>query len=139
MRSPSRALLAALAGGLLVSPGAARADDVGRDQVVVVPDVPGLEGIDDPVIRDMLALDAIAPFEDLAPLWDWEDHELQGRVDAALARLGLDDDARKRRLAIALVDVTDPRRPRVATVNGAYMRVVKLLSTFAVLRPITLR
>ena len=55
--------------------------------------------IDDPVIREMMALDAIAPFEDLAPLWDWRDPLLQAEVDKALRKLALDDDVRRNRLA----------------------------------------
>jgi beta-lactamase class A len=85
------------------------------------------------VIRDMLALDAIAPFEDLAPLWDWTDASLETQLRRALAELGLDDDARRGRLAVALVDLTDPDVPRVAAVNPDHMMYAASLPKIAVL------
>lgn len=120
---------------LAVSPLAARADDVGEEGGIQIPTrgPSPWDSIEDPVIRDMLALDAIAPFEDLAPLWKWKDKKLQKQVDAALKSLGLDDDARKRRLAVALVDVTDPKKPRVAEVNGDTMIYAASLPKIAVL------
>ena len=81
----------------------------------------------------MLALDAIAPFEDLAPLWDWSDPTLEAQVDRALARLGLDDDARRKHLAVALVDLSDPEQPRVASVNPDTMMYAASLPKIAVL------
>ncbi len=128
----SRALLAALVAALAWV-GVAFADDAGEGEVVVLPSKPLAFRIQDPVILEMLALDAIAPFEDLAPLWDWRDRELQSQVDAALAKLGLDDDVRRNRLAVALVDVTDPDRPRLAAVNGDAMMYAASLPKIAVL------
>jgi beta-lactamase class A len=110
----------------------ARADDTGGETILIDPDA-RWELIDDPVIREMLALDAIAPFEDLAPLWDWMDPKLQARVDQALKRLALDDDARRKRLAVALVDLTDPELPRVAAVNPDTMIYAASLPKIAVL------
>ena len=70
LRRPAMALLAGALGLLAASP-AARADDVGKEGVIEIPQrqPSPWASIDDPVIRDMLALDAIAPFEDMAPLW----------------------------------------------------------------------
>jgi beta-lactamase class A len=111
------------------------ADDVGGgEEITISPPAPEpYAAIRDPVIRDMLALDAIAPFEDLAPLWEWVDPRLEGRVNEALARLRLDDDVRRRRLAIALVDLSDPKRPRVASINGDTMMYAASLPKIAVL------
>src|SRR5262249_34967094 len=64
------------------------------------------EIIEDPILRDMARLDRIAPFEDLAPLWDFVDPDLQRDVEAALRRLDLDADAAHQRLAVALIDLT---------------------------------
>jgi beta-lactamase class A len=128
VRRAAPALLAAL----LLAPLAAWADEVPAGETIeVVPD--GLDLIRDPVIRQMMALDAIAPFEDLAPLWDYMDPELQRGVERALVELELDDDARRKRLAVALVDVSDVRQPRVAAVNGDVMMYAASLPKIAVL------
>jgi beta-lactamase class A len=130
-----RSAAALLAGVLCGLPLSAPADDApGRAEVHI--DLPGAdpwERIGDPVIREMLALDAIAPFEDLAPLWDWLDAGLQGQLDAALSRLQLHDDVRRGRLAVALVDVSAPGRTRVAEVNGDAMMYAASLPKIAVL------
>ncbi len=134
MRRPrfrNAALLAALLG--VVAP--AWADEVpdGEEIVITPPALERYGKIRDPVIRDMLALDAIAPFENLAPLWEWSDPQLEAQVDQALARLGLDDEVRRRRLAVCLVDLSDPERPRVASVNGDSMLYAASLPKIAVL------
>ncbi len=129
---PLLALL--LIGGALAAPPASADDVPGGEQIVITP--PRGDPwpmISDPVIRDMLALDAIAPFEDLAPLWDWKDPKLQKEVDEALVRLGLDDDVRRKQLAVALVDVSNKKKPRVATVNGDKMMYAASLPKIAVL------
>jgi beta-lactamase class A len=130
-RASAAALLGCLWGLLTGAP--ATADDVPGGDLVAVPEPNAWDEVDDPVIRDMLALDAIAPFEDLAPLWEWSDPGLQRQLDAALSRLSLDDDARRKRLAVALVDLTDPDRPRVAAVNGDTMMYAASLPKIAVL------
>lgn len=133
MRRPRGCSIALLAGALGLAT-AASADDVSGGEVVIrSPAHQRFDGIEDPVIRNMLALDAIAPFEDLAPLWDWSDPELQAQVDRALARLGLDDDVRRGRLAVCLVDLSDSKRPRVASVNGNEMLYAASLPKIAVL------
>jgi beta-lactamase class A len=119
---------------LLALPAGVLADDVGvGEDIVVQPETSAWDLIEDPVIRDMMALDAIAPFEDLAPLWDWSDAELEAQVDRALAKLGLDDDARRQRLAVTLVDLSIPERPRVASVNPDTMIYAASLPKIAVL------
>ena len=81
LRAPVLALLAGALGALAGPPGS-RADDVGKEGVIEIPQrqPSPWDSIDDPVIRDMLALDAIAPFEDMAPLWKWKDKKLQNAV-----------------------------------------------------------
>ena len=126
------ALLAALVLCVHAAP-VVRADDASGG-VVQLPQGPKRwSHIDDPVIRDLLALDRIAPFEDLAPLWDWRDRALQGELERALDKLSLDDDARRGNLAVALVDVTERDAPRVAWVNGDKMIYAASLPKIAVL------
>jgi len=91
------------------------------------------EIIEDPILRDMARLDRIAPFEDLAPLWDFVDPGLQRDVETALRQLHLDADAAHERLAIALIDLTDLDQPRVAAVNGDVMMYAASLPKIAVL------
>ena len=100
-RVPRRAPLAlCVALALSLTAALASGDDIRAGTVELPAKQAGWPGIDDPIIRDMLALDAIAPFEDLAPLWSWRDGSLQAELDAALARLALDDDARKKMLSV---------------------------------------
>lgn len=89
--------------------------------------------IEDRILKGMRALDEIAPFEDKAPLWNHMDAELQQQVTQALEELDLTDDARRRRLAVVLVDATDLERPRVAAVNGDEMMYAASLPKIAVL------
>jgi beta-lactamase class A len=58
---------------------------------------------------------------------------LQRGLESALENLGLATAAKARKLAVALVDVTDPRRPRVATVNGDEMMYAASLPKIAIL------
>jgi beta-lactamase class A len=55
---------------------------------------------------------------DTAPLWDWTDPLLQHDLERSMEYLGLATAISDGHLAVALVDVTDVRRPRVAAVNG---------------------
>jgi len=117
-------LIAVLA---FVLPSAAGADDlgdVGDDYWDV---------IETTSIKELMALDGIARFEDNAPLWDYQDASLQQGVDQALADLGLDDEARKKQLSVALVDLSGPGRPRAASVNGDVMMYAASLPKIAVL------
>ena len=89
--------------------------------------------IEDRILKGMRALDAIAPFEDKAPLWQYVYPKLQKEVVQALEDLELLDDARKKRLAVVLVDATDLEQPRVAAVNGDEMMYAASLPKIAVL------
>ena len=91
------------------------------------------EIVEDPWLRDMVALDRIAPFEDMAPLWDFADPGLQRDVDRALEHLRLGDQAKGKRLAVALIDLSDLDEPRVAAVNGDVMMYAASLPKIAVL------
>jgi beta-lactamase class A len=122
-----------LAASLLL-PGIAAADDPPTTvAAALAPSPTQWEIIEDPVIRDMAALDRIAPFEDLAPLWDFLDPALQRGVDQALRGLRLDEEARRQRLAVALIDLGDLDEPRVAAVNGDVMMYAASLPKIAVL------
>jgi beta-lactamase class A len=122
-----------LAAALLL-PGFAAADEPPSTlAAALAPGPTRWEIIEDPVIRDMVALDRIAPFEDLAPLWDFADPTLQRDVDHALRGLRLDEEARRQRLAVALIDLSDLDEPRVAAVNGDVMMYAASLPKIAVL------
>ena len=84
-------------------------------------------------IKELMALDGIARFEDNAPLWDYHDDALQKKVDRALADLGLDDEAGKKQLSLALIDLSGSGLPRVASVNGDVMMYAASLPKIAVL------
>jgi beta-lactamase class A len=133
-----RGCCCALVAGSWLAAGAVGAAEP-EGTVVAAPDPeetpPGTqwEIVEDPAIRDMAALDRIAPFEDLAPLWDFADPELQADVERALRDLSLDDDVRGQRLAVALIDLTDLDVPRVAAVNGDVMMYAASLPKIAVL------
>ena len=99
---------------LVLAGKSALADEPPDSQPIPVPrkqEVPW-DVIEDRILKGMHALDEIAPFEDKAPLWDHMDAKLQKQVDEALKDLGLMDDARRKRLAVVLVDATDLARPR---------------------------
>jgi beta-lactamase class A len=120
---------------LLVFAGApALADEAPDTEAIPVPrkEVPW-DVIEDRILKGMRALDEVAPFEDKAPLWDHMDEALQEQVIQALGELELMDDARRRRLAVVLVDATDLERPRVAAVNGDVMMYAASLPKIAVL------
>ena len=110
------------------------ADEAGGAETMPIP-VEKLpwDVIEDRILKGMRALDEIAPFEDKAPLWDHMDLALQKQVTQALAELDLTDDARRRRLAVVLVDASDLEQPRVAAVNGDEMMYAASLPKIAVL------
>ena len=82
----------------------ARADDVGGEE----PEP--WEVIEDPILRDLRRLDAIAPFEDLAPLREHIDAGLQRQLEKALDGLGLGEAVQSGQVSVALVDVSRARR-----------------------------
>jgi beta-lactamase class A len=112
---------------VLALPFAASADDLGD----VGDDY--WEEIETSTIKELMALDGIARFEDNAPLWDYHDDALQKQVDRALADLGLDDEASKKQLSVALIDLSGSGTPRVASVNGDVMMYAASLPKIAVL------
>ncbi len=112
---------------VMALPLAASADDLGE----VGDDY--WEVIETTSIQELMALDGIARFEDNAPLWDYLDPVLQQRVEQALVGLGLDDEARRKQLSVALVDLSYPGPPRVAAVNGDEMMYAASLPKIAVL------
>lgn len=120
------------AGCLLPALAAAREPAVAGAEVASVAGTQW-EIVEDPVLRDMVALDRIAPFEDMAPLWNFTDPRLQGDVDRALEGLSLGDEAKGQRLAVALIDLTDLDEPRVAAVNGDVMMYAASLPKIAIL------
>jgi beta-lactamase class A len=87
----------------------------------------------DPQLQKMWALDAIAPFEDMAPLWSMRDPEFQQQVEEEIQKLGLDDEMRRKQLSLAIVDVTDKDNPRFAAINGDVMIYAASLPKIAVL------
>ena len=66
-------------------------------------------------------------------LWESFDPRLQKQLDATLKDLGLDKATRKHQLSVALVDITDPEEPRVASVNGDEMLYAASLPKIAIL------
>jgi beta-lactamase class A len=93
-----------------------------------------IDGPDGDVSIDgALALRSTSPFVYPAPLWAFKDDSLQQQVEAAVADLGLSKYARRKRWSVALVDVTDVERPRVADINGDVMMYAASLPKIAVL------
>ena len=131
MRIDRRSFLVGLAAAIAAP--SALSDDVGKPGTHTVPSPDDMDVIHDPIVEMMRRLDEIAPFEDMAPLWRHKDAALQADVDALLGRLSLLDDVKKRRLALAFVDVTDPSNPRVAEANGDRMMYAASLPKIAVL------
>lgn len=90
----------------------------------------GDDGLPEPADRSGPAW---APASDRAPLWSRTDPALQRGLEASLERLGLGRAIREKNLAVALVDVTDLARPRVAAVNGDHEMYAASLPKIAVL------
>lgn len=61
------------------------------------------------------------------------DPQLQHALDDGLQRLRLEDAIADRHLAVSLVDITDPYRPRMAEVNGNVMLYAASLPKIAIL------
>ena len=122
---PWIAFLAAL---VLLAPGAVLADDLGDDDPSS-----GYEIFDDPRLQRQYDLDRIAPFEDQAPLWDYVDPKLEALVLEELGKQGLQNAVRRRKLATVLVDISNLKKPRVASINGDVMMYAASLPKIAVL------
>lgn len=87
----------------------------------------------DPVQQKLSLLTALGDSAYPAPLWDYVDPELQGRVEHAVDDLGLSGQVRHKKLSVALVDITDRSHPRVAELNGDVMMYAASLPKIAVL------
>lgn len=72
-------------------------------------------------------------YQDKAPLWAAIDPEFQHKLEKILTELELDDEATEKRLGVALVDLTNPERPRVAAINPDEMMYAASLPKIAVL------
>jgi beta-lactamase class A len=66
-------------------------------------------------------------------LRQFADAQLQQLLERGLARLALQDAVRGRRLAVALVDISDIDHPRVAQVNGDHMMYAASLPKIGIL------
>lgn len=87
----------------------------------------------DPVRERLRLLERTPYADDPAPLWSYQDADVQARLDKAIERLGLLPALRREKLAVALVDITQPNRPRVATANGDLMMYAASLPKIAIL------
>ena len=66
-------------------------------------------------------------------LWDRNDPVLQQQMESILAKLKLARAAKRKKLAVVLVDVTDLDEPRVAAVNGDHMIYAASIPKLAIL------
>jgi len=66
-------------------------------------------------------------------LWDRQDSRLQKQLGATLNNLGLNKAVKNKKLSVALVDITNLEKPRVATVNGNEMVYAASLPKIAIL------
>jgi beta-lactamase class A len=80
-----------------------------------------------------LALKPTSPFVYPAPLWAFKDESLQRSLEAAISDLNLETYTSRKRLSVALADITDVDRPRVADINGDVMMYAASLPKIAVL------
>ena len=69
----------------------------------------------------------------LPPLKSCADQSLQKGLEASLTALKLDRAVRNKSLCVALVDITDPESPRLASVNGDNMMYAASLPKIAIL------
>jgi len=102
---------------LLGAPG--RADDAGQPSF-------------DFSVPSMPLGDAVS-WADPAPLWQYRDDSFQRGLEDSIAAIGLDGAVDSNRLGVALVDITHPDRPRVASVHGDVMRYAASLPKIAVM------
>lgn len=80
-----------------------------------------------------MALPAAPAAAATADLRAAEDTRIQAALEASLKKLALDRAVQDGRLAAALVDITDPARPRMAQVNGDRMMYAASLPKIAIL------
>ena len=94
---------------------------------------PSESQVGDPVRERLRLLERTPYADDPAPLWSYSDSEIQARLDRSIERLGLSPALHQDKLAVALVDITDATRPRVATANGDLMMYAASLPKIAIL------
>lgn len=80
----------------------------------------------------LMAAHAAPPQQTLA-LRDAVNPALQTKLEERLQRLNLESAVRSRQLAVSLVDITDPAKPRLAHVNGHDMMYAASLPKIAIL------
>lgn len=85
-----------------------------------------------PAVWLLLFLSTLAA-ADYPRLSDAREARLQQAVNAALQELGLQRAVRERRLAVTIVDLTDPHHPRMAGANGQHMFYSASLPKIAIL------
>lgn len=88
------------------------------------------------VLSTLVLLATIAPARSAAEypsLWEASDPELQQQLDGILNNLGYQRPIRDKRMAVALVDITDLSHPRVAAVNGNTMMYAASVPKLAIL------
>ena len=71
--------------------------------------------------------------EAIPELWDRHDPVLQRHLDEILAGLGYAKAIKNKKLAVVLVDITNPAEPRVAKVNGNHMIYAASVPKIAIL------
>jgi len=71
--------------------------------------------------------------DEFPSLWESHDTRLQQKLDHILSDLGLQKAIRKKTLGVALVDITDPEEPLVASINGNQMLYAASLPKIAIL------
>jgi beta-lactamase class A len=74
-----------------------------------------------------------APPQQTLVLRDAVNPALQAKLEERLQRLNLESAVRSRQLAVSLVDITDPAKPRLAHVNGHDMMYAASLPKIAIL------
>ena len=79
------------------------------------------------------AIESAIPLPTRVDLRAAEDARVQAALVASLKKLALDRAVQEGRLAAALVDITDPARPRLAQVNGNRMMYAASLPKIAIL------
>jgi len=70
---------------------------------------------------------------DPAPVWQWLDPDLEEELVRSIMDIGLEQPLRERKLAVALVDITDIAHPRAAALNGDTMLYAASLPKIAVM------
>jgi beta-lactamase class A len=103
----------------------ALADDTGQNEAIAIPQDKIQERID--------TMEQPYPRDDPAPVWNYANKKLQSEVEKALEKLGLDQAVRDKRLSVTLIDITNRRKPALASLNGDQMFYAASLPKIAIL------